>query len=142
MKKGMVLLLMLVMVMGAAAQDKKAVAVSAAAEKLRVAMIDADSATLSSLADDQLSYGHSGGAVENKKEFVAKIISGRSDFVTITITNQTVAIAGNTAIIRHHLEATTNDSGKPGAVKLQVMQVWYKMKGKWKLLARQAVKAS
>jgi len=142
MKKGMVLLLMLVLVMGAAAQDKKVEVVTAAAEKLRVAMIDADSATLSSLADEQLSYGHSGGAVENKKEFVAKITSGRSDFVTIAITSQTVSVAGNTAIIRHLLEATTNDSGKPGAVKLQVMQVWHKAKGKWKLLARQAVKAS
>ncbi|MDF2379835.1 nuclear transport factor 2 family protein [Nostoc ellipsosporum NOK] len=142
MKKGIVLLMAMVIVMGATAQNKKADAVAAAAEKLRVAMIGADSAVLSSLADEQLSYGHSGGAVENKKEFVAKIISGRSDFVTIDISNQTVSVAGNTAIIRHHLEAATNDSGKPGTVKLNVLQVWYKAKGKWKLLARQAVKAS
>lgn len=142
MKKGMVLLLLLVFVISAAAQNKQVDAVTAAAEKLRVAMIDADSVVLASLADEQLSYGHSGGAVENKQEFIAKIISGRSDFLTIVITNQTVSVAGSTAVIRHHLDATTNDSGKPGTVKLQVLQVWYKAKGKWKLLARQAVKAS
>lgn len=144
MKKGIVLLLMIVCVSekNVFAQNKNVQSVAAAAEKLRVAMIDADSATLSSLADDQLTYGHSGGAIDDKKEFVAKITSGRSDFVTIQITEQTVVVAGKTAIIRHKLDAATNDSGKRGMVRLHVMQVWYKIKGHWKLLARQAVKAS
>ncbi len=124
------------------AQSKAETEVTAAAEQLRKAMIDGDSSLLDNITDDRLSYGHSGGHIDDKKEFVGKIASGRSDFVTIDITRQVVTVSGNTAIVRHHLEAATNDSGKPGTVKLDVMLVWQKIKGKWKLLARQAVKPS
>ena len=37
--------------------------------------------------------------------------------------------------------ATTNDGGKPGTVKLKVLLIFQKENGAWKLLARQAVKA-
>ena len=68
------------------------------------------------------------------------LLSGASDFVTIDLTEQTIKIAGNNAIVRHTLKATNNDGGKPGAPHLYVLLVWQKQKGKWKLLARQAVK--
>ncbi len=64
-------------------QTKKESAVAAKVEALKKAMIDADSISLDKLTTEQLSYGHSGGMVENKKEFIAKIISGKSDFVSI-----------------------------------------------------------
>ena len=78
--------------------------------------------------------------VEDKAEFVRAIVSGESDFVTINLTEQTIKIAGNAAIVRHKLSATTNNSGKPGTANLALLMVWQKQKGGWKLLARQAVK--
>ena len=122
------------------AQSKEEEAVSKVSEELRLAMISADKAKLENLVTDQLSYGHSGGHIDDKKEFVEKIVSGKSDFVTIDITGQTILVSGKTAIVRHILKAQTNDSGKPGEVQLRVMLVWQKLKGGWKLLARQAVK--
>ena len=113
-----------------------------AVESLRNAMANADKPALEKLTAEELSYGHSGGKVETKKEFIENIASGKSDFVTIELTNQTIQITGNTAIVRHALSATTNDNGKPGAVKLLILLVWQKQKGNWKLLARQAVKTS
>jgi ketosteroid isomerase-like protein len=124
------------------AQNKDSIAVVAAVEQLRLAMISGIQDELNAIASDQLSYGHSGGHVEGKKEFVEKIASGKSDFVTIELTEQTIMVVGKTAIIRHALNATTNDSGKPGTVKLKVMLVFQKEKGKWVMLARQAVKPS
>ena len=103
-------------------------------------MVDADQATLESSVDHKLSYGHSGGHIDDKKEFVDKIASGKSDFVTIGLTEQTISISGKTAIVRHILSAKTNDGGKPGEVHLRVILVWQKKAGKWLLLARQAVK--
>jgi hypothetical protein len=123
------------------AQDKEETAVAAAVEKLRLAMIDGNKAGLENAAADKLSYGHSSGAVQNKKEFVEKIVSGQSDFVTIELKDQTISISDNTAIVRHALNATTNDNGKPGEVHLLVLLIFQKQKGEWKLLARQAVKA-
>jgi Domain of unknown function (DUF4440) len=121
-------------------QTKKELAVAAKVEQLRNAMIDADSSVLAALVDEQLSYGHSGGAVDTKKDFVSKIISGKSDFVSIELKDQTIAISGKVAVVRHKLNAVTNDNGKPGEVHLSVLLIWQKLHGEWKLLARQAVK--
>jgi ketosteroid isomerase-like protein len=122
------------------AQSKEVVAVTIAVEKLRQAMIDGDRASLESIASDSLSYGHSGGKVEGKAEFVENIASGKSDFVTLEISEQTISINKNTAIVRHTIHGTTNDGGKPATIKLKVLYVWEKEKGQWRMLARQAVK--
>lgn len=124
----------------AIAQSKDEKAVAAAVEKLRQAMVDGDRASLESIAADSLSYGHSGGKIENKNAFVENIASGKSDFVTIELSEQTVSIVRNNALVRHTLLANTNDGGKPAVVKLKILLVWVKEKGEWKLLARQAVK--
>jgi ketosteroid isomerase-like protein len=123
------------------AQKNKIQKVEHATNKLIQAMISGDSLELASIVADKLSYGHSGGHVEGKKEFIDKIVSGRSDFVTIDIAEQTIEITGNVAVVRHLFNANTNDNGKPGVVKLKVLLVFKKENGNWKLLARQAVKA-
>lgn len=122
------------------AQNKEEKAVATAVETLRKAMVDGDKKALEDIAADQLTYGHSGGNVEDKKAFVTALTSGKSDFVTIDLTDQTIIVSGETAIVRHKLNATTNDNGKPGTVALTVMTVWQKQHKKWVLLARQAVK--
>jgi len=131
---------MVLTVSGQKMNDKDAV--TAAAEKLRLAMISGDKSSLESLILPELTYGHSGGHIDDATEFVEKLVSKKSDFVTIDITNQNVQIVGNTAIVRHHFYATTADMGKtPGDVTLDILLVWSKTKKDWKLLARQAVKA-
>jgi len=122
---------------GASAQP----AVAAAAERLRVAMIDPTATALGALVSDDLSYGHSGGKVDTKASFISDLLDGKSDFVSITITDQTIKVVdANTAIVRHTLAADTIDSGKPGKVALKILGVWQKQGGDWKLLARQAVR--
>ncbi|KAA0126774.1 nuclear transport factor 2 family protein [Chryseobacterium sp. SN22] len=116
--------------------------VAEASEKLRLAMISGEPSALESLILPELTYGHSGGHIDDAKEFVEKLASKKSDFVTIDITSQNVQIVGNTAIVRHHFYATTADQGKaPGEVTLDILLVWAKVKNNWKLLARQAIKA-
>ena len=122
------------------AQSRSEIAVANAVEQLRKAMVDADSAKLDKLVSAKLSYGHSGGHIDDKKEFVQKIVSGKSDFVTLEFAEQTISVNKNAAIVRHKLNATTNDNGKPGKVNLSVLLLWQKQHGDWKLLARQAIK--
>lgn len=124
------------------AQTRDETAVATAVEQLRKAMIDGNKADLENIASDKLSYGHSSGLVENKMEFVDKIASGKSDFVTIELTDQNISISGKTAIVRHKLHATTNDGGKPGEVRLFILLIFQKENKQWKLLARQAVRQS
>ena len=134
--------LLLSIAVAANAQSKDETAVAAAVEKLRKAMVDGDKKELEDIVMDKLSYGHSGGHVEGKAEFVDKIVTGKSDFVTIDLSDQTIEISGNIAVVRHKLEAKTNDNGKPGDVHLLVLLVFQKDHKQWKLLARQAVKVS
>jgi len=117
-------------------------AVIDASEKLRLAMISGDKTVLESLILPELTYGHSNGHIDNATEFVEKLVSKQSDFLTIENTNQSIQIVDKTAIVRNHLYGKTADLGKePGEVNLDILYVWSKTKSGWKLLARQAVKA-
>ena len=69
-----------------------------------------------------------------------KLTNGSSDFVTIDLSEQTISISDKVAVVRHTLNAKTNDGGKPGEVHLKVLLIWQKGKAGWKLLARQAIK--
>jgi hypothetical protein len=122
------------------AQAKTEKMVAEAVENLRLAMVSGDRTELTNIAAEELSYGHSSGTIEDKATFVESIASGKSDFVKIDLTEQTIKIVGKMAIVRHKLSAETNNEGKAGTTKLFVLQIWQKQGGKWKLLARQAAK--
>ncbi|MBP8113867.1 MAG: nuclear transport factor 2 family protein [Chitinophagaceae bacterium] len=122
------------------AQSKQEKAVTNAVEQLRIAMVDGNKSQLENLTSDKLSYGHSGGKIEDKNSFVNNITTGGSDFVSIDLSEQTISVSGKTAIVRHILTAKTNDGGKPGDVHLRILLIFQKDGGSWKLLARQAVK--
>lgn len=125
----------------AVAQNPQEKEVAAAVELLRQAMISGERNALTEIAADQLSYGHSNGLVEDKKAFVEKIVSGQSDFVTIDLSGQTISFSGDVAIVRHLLAADINDNNVPSKIKLNILLIFQKQQGKWKLLARQAARA-
>ena len=114
--------------------------VVAAVENLRKAMVEANKSALENLAAEELSYGHSNGLVQDKAAFVEAIASGKNVFKTIQLSDQTLKIAGNTAVVRHTFNAEVVNNGTPGTAHIGVLLIWQKQKGKWKLLARQAVK--
>lgn len=122
------------------AQSADTAAVTNAVETMRQAMVSAKKADLEKVGAPTLTYGHSSGKIQNNAEFVDAIVTGQSKFVTLDLQDQTVQVAGDVAIVRHILQAKTNDAGKqPGEVKIGVLQVWQKnAAGAWKLLARQA----
>ena len=122
------------------AQNKQETALLTAVEQLKNAMISGERQALENIAAADLSYGHSSGKLEDKAAFVEAIASGKSDFVSIDLKNQTIKITGKTAIVRHELHAKTNDGGKPGDVHIGIMLVWQQQGKDWKLLARQAYK--
>lgn len=116
--------------------------VEKAVEQLRLLMITPDQKGLESIAHEELSYGHSNGKVESKKEFIETLVGGRSDFRRIELKDQKITVAGNTAVVRHTLEADTFDGGVANTIRLHIVLVWAKEKNSWRLIARQAVKLS
>lgn len=117
--------------------------VAARVEQLREAMTNPTREALTELTLPQLNYGHSGGTtIENQEEFIQTLLTGKSDFVKIDLSDQKITVVGNTATVRHTFQADTNDGGKPGTVKMYILTVWVKQAGKWRMLARQAVRAA
>lgn len=121
-------------------QARQEKAVAEAVEKYRKAAVEGDKSALENIMLDKLSYGHSTGLVENKNTFVDNMTNGKYDFVTMDLSDQTIAISDKTAIVRYKLDGTTNDGGKPGEAHLFVLMIFQKKGGEWKVLARQAVK--
>jgi len=141
MKKTSLLFIFIALSTFVIAQSKDEKDVAAAVEKLNKALVDADSSTLSEITADELSYGHSGGKIQNKAQFVDDAVHG-ADFLNIDATDQTITIAGNNAIVRHIFSGKLVNNGTQADVRIGILMVWQKQKGKWKLLARQGYKIS
>lgn len=115
--------------------------VETATEMLTQALLKPSPATLNRLTSDKLSYGHSSGKVETKEQFVQTLMSGASVFEEIQLSDQTADVQENTAVVRHVLNAKTNDPGKgPANIRIGIILTWVKSDGNWQLLARQAFK--
>ena len=122
------------------AQSNDETQVAAAAAALNKAMIDPDKNMLESLTTEELSYGHSTGKIENKMQFITALTSGAVDFSSIDITDQTIKLVGDNAIVRNTFSAKLTNDGKPLEIKVGIIMVWKKIKEEWKLLARQGYK--
>lgn len=109
-------------------------------EKLKLALLDPSEATLKDLTSPSLTYGHSSGLLENQDAFIEALVSGKSDFESISFTDQSVVIEKNVGIVRHILIADIKDGDKKSSIRIGVMLVWQKEKREWKLIARQAYK--
>lgn len=114
---------------------------AAAVEQFRTGIIDADRTVLENIFADKLVYGHSNGKVQNKAECIDEIVSLQpNDYQTITLTDQTITISGETAVVRHIYSADFLSKGVKGSLRIGNVLIWQKQEGKWKLLARQAYK--
>jgi ketosteroid isomerase-like protein len=141
MKRNIILVVFVFASVLSQAQTKEEKEVAGSVQILRAAMISGNKASLEKITGDQLTYGHSNGRIEDKAAFVEQLASGKSDFVTMDLTEQTIQIVDPTlAFVRHKLHGETMDGGKAGEANLGVLTVWQKQKGSWKLIARQAFK--
>lgn len=122
------------------AQSRDEVELAQVLERFRVAMIQPDSVVLSGLASDDLEYVHSSGTVRNKRGFIDEFMKRWTNFSKVTITDQSIKITGDNAIVRHRLVADAHNPGYPSVVDIIVLMVWRKENGQWKMLARQAAK--
>jgi hypothetical protein len=111
-------------------------------EGLRTAMITADRAMLEKLTADELSYGHTRGAVENKNEFIDAIVSRKDVFHTLEFSDQSMSVVENVAVVRHRFQADVTISGDRVQSDVRVLLVFIMRAERWQLLARQAFKVT
>jgi len=120
------------------AQSGDEAAVAQAVESLRKAMFARDANQFEALISENVSYGHSAGRIENKKEFITAALANKSVMKSLAFTDQTIKVTGNSAVVRNTYNAESELDGKANTTKIGVLLVWAKEAGTWRLYARQA----
>ena len=101
-----------------------------------------DSSALEGLFARTATYGHSNGNIQTREQAIAGILHNPSTYTNTSVDNIS-AIFGDdhVSIVRFLFKATENTKdGKAVPLNLNIMLVWIKEKGKWKLFGRQAVR--
>ena len=103
--------------------------------------VQRDSAALLDLVSDNVTYGHSGGAIEDKPTMVHKAMTSKTTYRNQSFEKLSIQVKDKVALVRHIFRATSIDeNGKETPLDLGILQVWRKEGGKWRIWARQAVK--
>lgn len=118
--------------------DEKIVA--ARMDELSKAITTVDKAKLEALAWPEVSYGHSGGRIENHAQYVDALVSKKSVITKVELSKVKTELVGDLAIVRGHMWLQVESTGKPVPTDLEFLMIWQKRHGEWKLLARQAYK--
>lgn len=131
------LLASLLLMRAAFAQDTE---IRAAEQNWANAIKARDGAALEKLLGDQLIYAHSTGIVDTKKDYIAKVTSGKQKYEGVEQQSLTVKPYGDTVIVhaRMHMWGV-NQAGKFDD-QLMMMHTWLKRGGGWQLVAHQTTK--
>ena len=105
------------------------------------AMVNKNTASLNQQTDKALSFGHSNGWVETKKDLISDLESGMISYQKITEDSITVSMNENLASVRFKTDIEATMNGNSISVRLRVLEVWVKKSKRWMLFARQAVKS-
>jgi len=141
MNKFSLLMMMVVTPVILSAQDKQVMAVESATKSLVGLLENPTEKDLLAILSADLVYGHSSGKIDTRASLIQSLMSGESDFVKIDISNQKIHKTSKSVFaVTHQLNAVTNNSGNPGEVKLFILLIWEKVKGKFQLMARQATR--
>lgn len=111
--------------------------VAEAVERLRLALLEPQEQALAALVDDALSYGHVGGKVEGKRAFIEAALANRGAFSELAFSDQSISVAGDTAIVRNIFDAVGTRNGISSHIRSRVVMIWRLQAAQWRLLARQ-----
>jgi ketosteroid isomerase-like protein len=124
----------------ALAQSASQAEVEKSMESLSAAILAADQKALDNITMSDIMYAHSDGRIQDKKEFIDALVTGKSAFTKIQLSDQKITFIGDLAFVSNHMSADIAPSGKPAHVELNIFYVWKKEGNSWKLLARKAFK--
>ncbi len=104
------------------------------------ALVSKNIVSINQHTDKLLSYGHSNGWVETKKELIEHLENGYMGYNSFREDSIKVEVNGNVAHARFIADINATMSGKEFTFQLRVLEVWVKKGKRWVLFARQAVR--
>jgi len=98
-----------------------------------------DTVSLKRLLSKDVTYGHSNGWVETKKEVIADLFNGTIEYQRIVTSKPEIMISGKVAQVRNTAEIYASlNGGEQSYYKLKVLQIWMWENGHWTMFARQS----
>jgi hypothetical protein len=141
MKKLFVVLVAIFVTSFSFAQSKEKAKVWSRVDALQKAVFETkDAEAMKELVSETLTYGHSGGNVEDKATMVRNASTSKTVYQNSSIERVGIHIRKKTAYVRYIFRTTSVENGASSPLDLGLLQVWQKEHGKWVLEARQAVK--
>ncbi len=107
---------------------------------LNNSIISKNQQLLETLVSNDVSYGHSTGAIQNKTELIHDIMSGEATFTSIVAENQKISLSDDLAIVRNTSSIKGKRGDAPLDLKIGILMVWKKQGDHWLLIARQGYK--
>jgi len=105
------------------------------------ALINGDAKTLEAVLADDLSYGHSDGRVQTKRELLAALAAGTVTYRSYDGPVPTARIHENTAWLSGVAELEAVASGVTVKLRLRYLAVYTKQGADWRLRAYQSTRA-
>ncbi len=105
-------------------------------------MINKKYDSLQSILHDRVTYIHSNGWSQSKKDIIDDFKSGKLVIKSVEIQSQTTQIFNQTAILNGMAKVTGETNGVPFSLSLVYTEGYIKEKGKWLLVSRLATKST
>jgi len=122
----------------AQAQSKKAERLRQIELQRFEAMSARDTARLSEMLSDDLTYTHSNGLTENKSDHLHNIAAGKIVYQHMESEKMKIRVKGKAAVITGVVHVQGLYQGNEFDIRLSYTNAYFKERGKWKLVAWQS----
>jgi ketosteroid isomerase-like protein len=123
-----------------AVDPKAADAIRALDKQWALATINKDFVALDQLLADDVTFTHSSARMDNKSDFMESLRKGTVTYRSVDFGEIKVRIYGDTAVSTSDPVMRIIVNGTENTMKLRVLHVWRRTKGRWQLVARQATR--
>jgi hypothetical protein len=119
--------------------DLISAAIKAAEQARCAAMLANDNVALAALLDPRLQFHHATGAVDDIHAYLAKMATGRIQYVGISWSDERIiALAENAAVLTGRMNTDVRVEGVDKALINRVATVWSLNDGVWQLVVFQS----
>ncbi|MFL9934871.1 nuclear transport factor 2 family protein [Paraburkholderia sp. RL18-103-BIB-C] len=105
------------------------------------AMTSADLAALDRVLSDDLIWTHSSGKVDSKKELLAKIESGESQYLSMLREDERYVISDDAAVASGVVIQVVRLGGEVRSLRSRYTNVWFREGDDWRVVAWQSTAA-
>ncbi len=106
------------------------------------AMVDVDLQTLETILSSELTYTHTSGRMETKREFLSSLQNRSIIYESIKPAEIIIRVYGSTAVVTGISELIIVYRQRPMMFSIRFIEVYYKNDGAWQLIAWQSADLS